>query len=153
MRLGEPLEFSQSADLPYGPEQVFDLVADVERYPEFLKEYRAVRILSRSGDTWQVDQVVGFLAIEFTLSAVATLVRPECIVVRSHQHLMGDLEIRWNFKPSSLGTRVDFGMRLLPASRFSAGLIGSLLTRSVEQTLLAFTERAQHVYGRQGQSH
>jgi coenzyme Q-binding protein COQ10 len=147
MGFGEPIRYTQSADLPYGTERMFDLVADVERYPEFLTEYRQVRVVSRSGDTLHVDQVIGFFAVELTLSAVATLRRPESIIVRTQHGLMGDLEVRWSFKPSELGTSVDFGMVLMPSTRFAAGLVGYLLTKSAERTLQAFTKRAQHVYG------
>jgi coenzyme Q-binding protein COQ10 len=147
MGFGEPIRFKQFADLPYGAERVFDLVADVERYPEFLTEYRKVHIRSRDGETLQVDQIIGFSAIELTLSAVATLKRPESIVVRSHHGLIGDLEIRWNFKPSKMGTYVEFRMELMPPSRFAAGLVGYLLTKSAERTIRAFTERAHRVYG------
>ena len=148
MGFGEPIRYEQSADLPYATDRVFDLVADIERYPEFLSEYREVRILSRSGDTLQVDQVIGFSAVELTLSAVAFLKRPESIVVSSHHGLMGDLEVRWSFKPSKVGTYVGFSMELVPPTPFAAGLVGHLLTKSAQRTLQAFTERAQRVYGK-----
>lgn len=143
----DPIRYSQSTDLPYAPERVFDLVADVERYPEFLGEYREVRIRSRDGDTLRVDQLIGFAVVEFKLTAVATLRRPESIVVRSHHGLMGDLEIRWGFVPSVAGTQVSFRMELVPPSRFAAGLVGYLLTGAAERTVQAFTERARQMYG------
>lgn len=144
----EPIRYAQSADLPYERDRVFDLVADIERYPEFLPEYRAVRICSREGDTLQVEQVVNFPVFDLTLSSVATLRRPESIVVQSHQALLGDLEIRWEFKPGGMGTLVDFRMALMPPSRFGAGLVEYLLSRSAARTLRNFAERAQKVYGR-----
>jgi coenzyme Q-binding protein COQ10 len=144
----EPIRYAQSALLPYGPERVFDVVADVERYPEFLTEYRAVRIRSRAGETLHVDQVIGLAAMELTLNAVAILRRPESIIVRSSQGLLGDLEVRWGFAPSDIGTRVDFSMALMPPSRFAARLIGNLLTKSAERTLRAFAARVTQVYGR-----
>ena len=144
----EPIRYTQSAFLPYAPDLVFDMVADVERYPEFLKEYRAVRIRSRVGDTLHVDQVIGFAAFELTLSAVAKLQRPESIIVHSDHGLLGALEIRWIFEAAGAGTRVDFQMALSPPSRLAAGLADYLLTRSAARTIEAFAERAQHVYGR-----
>ena len=145
---GEPIRYAQSAVLPYAPDLMFDMVADVERYPEFLHEYRAVRIRSRAGDTLQVDQVIAFASIELTLRAAARLLRPESIIVRSSQILLGDLEICWNFEPSGTGSRVDFHMALSPPSRFAAGLAEFLLTKSATRTLDAFANRAQQIYGR-----
>jgi coenzyme Q-binding protein COQ10 len=144
----EVIRYAQSAVLPYAPERVFDLVADVERYPEFLNEYRTVRIRAREGNSLQVDQVIGFAAVELTLSAVARLRRPESIVVLSEHALLGELEVRWDFTPSGLGTRVDFQMTLTPPSRFAAGLAEYLLSRSAPRTLQAFAERAQQMVGR-----
>lgn len=145
---GEPIRYAQSIVLPYTPERVFDLVADVERYPEFLDEYRAVHIRSRDGDTLQVDQTIGFAHIELTLRAAARLLRPESIVVRSSQLLLGDLEIRWDFDSSGTGTQVDFHMALSPRSRFAAVFAEQLLTISAARTLEAFARRAQQIYGR-----
>jgi coenzyme Q-binding protein COQ10 len=143
----EPIRFAQSAVLPYAPDLMFDLVADVERYPEFLKEYRAVRIRSHHGDTLHVDQVIGFASIELTLNAVAKLQQPASIIVRSEHLLLGSLEVRWDFAPSGKGSRVDFHMALSPPSRFAAGLAEYLLTKSAMQTLDAFADRAHHLYG------
>lgn len=143
----EPIRFGQTALLPYAPELMFDLVADVERYPEFLREYRAVRIRSRDGDTLLVDQVIGLAGIELTLRADARLLRPYAIIVRSSQMLLGDLEIRWDFEPSGTGTRVAFQMALTPPSRFAAGLAELLLQRSASRTLEAFARRAQQLHG------
>lgn len=147
MERGEPIRYVQSAILPYKPELVFDMVADIERYPEFLKEYRAVHIHARAGDTVQVDQVIGFAAVEMTLCSVATLKRPQSIVVHSDHGLLGNLEIRWDFAPAGAGTRVDFRMTLSPPTRFAAGLADYLLSRSATRTFQAFAERARQMYG------
>lgn len=50
-----PLRYEQSVDLPDAPGEVFDLVADIERYPEFLPEYREVKIRCREGERLLVD--------------------------------------------------------------------------------------------------
>lgn len=144
---GKAIRYAQSAILPYAPERMFDLVADVERYPEFLEEYRRVRIRARDGDILHVDQVVGLAFIELHLSATATLRRPDSIIVRSHQELLGDLEVRWGFALDASSTRVDFRMELTPPSRFAAGIAGYLLTKSAARTLDAFARRARRIYG------
>jgi coenzyme Q-binding protein COQ10 len=46
--------------LPYSAEQLFDLVADIERYPEFLPWCVGARILRRDGDVLKADVIVGF---------------------------------------------------------------------------------------------
>jgi Oligoketide cyclase/lipid transport protein len=108
MQAMEPLRYAQSAHVPFAPERMFDLVADVERYPEFLGEYRSVRIVGRSGDTCRVEQVVGFGPLDLALDAVATLQRPDSIVVHSNHALLGELVIAWAFVPAGSATRIDF---------------------------------------------
>ncbi len=144
---GKAIRYAQSAILPYAPERMFDLVADVERYPEFLQEYRQVRIHARDGDTLFVDQVIGLAFIEFKLSAVATLRRPDSIVVRSRQDMLGDLQVRWGFAPDAAGSRVAFHLELTPPSRFAAGIAGYLLAKSAARTLDAFAARARLLFG------
>lgn len=144
---GKAMRYTRSAILPYTPERMFDLVADVERYPEFLQEYREARIRARKGDTLDVDQVIGFAFVELRLSALATLHRPDFILVRSRQALLGELEIRWRFEPATTGARVEFHMELTPPSRVAAGIANWLLTRSAARTLAAFAARARQVYG------
>lgn len=150
MALVEPIRYMQSAVLPYAPDLVFDMVADIERYPEFLKEFRAVHIRSRNGDTLHVDQVIGFAAVDLTLKAVARILRPQSIVIHADHVLLGALEMRRDFMSAGLGTHVDFRMALSAPSGFAAGLAEHLLTRSVTRTLQAFAERAQHMYGNPG---
>lgn len=142
----EPIRYAQSAIVPFAPERMFDLVADVERYPEFLGEYRSVRIVGRSGDTCRVEQVVGFGLLDLTLDSVATLQRPASIVVHSEHALLGELVIAWDFARSGSATRVDFRLVLAPASGFAAGIAGYLLGRYAPRTLRAFAERAAQLY-------
>jgi coenzyme Q-binding protein COQ10 len=142
-----PLRYAQTIELPYSPAQMFDLVADIERYPEFLDEYRKAKIRSRMGDTLEVDQVIALPLINLTLNAIATFMRPEAITVRSSQSLLGEMEIRWKFAPIDLGARIDFHMSLTPPTHFGAGLAEYLMTRSAERTLQAFAERAAKLYG------
>lgn len=142
-----PLRYAQSIELPYSQNQMFDLVADIERYPEFLDEYREARILSRKGDTLEVDQVIALPLINLPLNAIATFMRPESIIVRSSQSLLGEMEILWKFAAIDQGARVDFRMSLDRPSRFGAGLAEYLMSRSAARTLQAFAERASKLYG------
>ena len=61
--------------LPYTPEQMFDLVADVEKYPEFLPWCVATRIKSRHGDTITADMAVGYKMFREKFTSIARLDR------------------------------------------------------------------------------
>ncbi len=141
------IRFEQSIELPYSQGQLFDLVADIESYPEFLDEYIEAKIHSRTGNLVLVDQVIGLPLVNVSLRAEATFNRPELIVVRSSQFLFGEMEIRWSFTSNHVGAHVDFQMALTPPSRFGAGLAEYLMEKSAARTLLAFAARAAKLYG------
>ncbi len=141
-----PIRYAQTIELPYSPTQMFDLVANIERYPEFLDEYRQAIIRSRKGNTLEVEQVIALPIINLTLKAIATLMRPESIVVRSSQSLLGEMEISWKFSAIAQGARVDFNMSLNPPSSFGAGLAEFLMSNSAARTLQSFAERASKLY-------
>jgi coenzyme Q-binding protein COQ10 len=137
-----PIRYAQSIDLPYSPGQIFDLVADIERYPEFLYEYREARIHARNGNMLLVDQVIGLPLLNVSLRAEATFNRPDFIVVRARPSTLGNLEVRWAFLPIPGGAHVDFHMALTPSSRLGAGLAEYLIEKSAARTLQAFAARA-----------
>lgn len=141
-----PIRYEQSIELPYSQSQMFDLVADIERYPEFLEEYREVKIHSCTGNLLLVDQVIGLPLVNLSMRAEATFNRPELIVVRSSQSLLGELEVRWAFTPNHTGAHVEFRMALTPPSRFAAGLAEYLMKHSASRTLGAFAARAAQLY-------
>jgi ribosome-associated toxin RatA of RatAB toxin-antitoxin module len=65
--------------LPFGCEQVFDLAADIERYPEFLKWWISARIQKRESNICHVEQVLGLEPIRLQFASAAVLHRPERI--------------------------------------------------------------------------
>ena len=65
----------------FQPEPLFDLAADVERYPEFLKWWVAAKILRRNANTYFAEQILGLGPIQFNFVSKTILYRPERIVV------------------------------------------------------------------------
>jgi coenzyme Q-binding protein COQ10 len=146
MRDPHPIRYQQTADLPYRPEQVFDLVADIERYPEFLAEYRSVRIRARQDETLIVEQVVGVTGIELAFQSVALLHRPESISIRSEHPFFPRLGVDWRFHPAPRGCRVNFCMEIRVASGMLGALAGHWLKKAGARAVSAFVQRAREVY-------
>jgi coenzyme Q-binding protein COQ10 len=69
--------------LPYNREQVFDVAADIERYPDFLPGWRSARIIRRQANTCFVDQVLAFGFLRVQIATEAVLIRPSRIEVSS----------------------------------------------------------------------
>ncbi|HEX6144223.1 MAG TPA: type II toxin-antitoxin system RatA family toxin [Geminicoccaceae bacterium] len=134
--------------LRHAPEQLFDLVADVERYPEFLPGWRAARIQRHDGETYHTDQIVGVGIFQQRFSSCTTLEHPRRIVVRSHDRAFRHFLLEWTFAPAPEGgcqvalvAHLEFSSLLLQ-SVFSAAIAGQL-----ESIVRAFDRRARQRYG------
>jgi coenzyme Q-binding protein COQ10 len=140
--------YRAEADLPYAPEQVFDLVADIERYPVFLRHLAAARITRRDGNTLWVDQVVRIAMLRLRFRSRAVLERPTRIHVVCDDSVFGRFDEAWTFAPGPLG-----GTRLrceatyeLRSAVLRVGL-GTVLGEILAATVRAFQARARQMYG------
>lgn len=133
---------------PYTPEQIFDLVADVERYPEFLPWCRAGRVLER-GEGWMLAElVISFAHLTERYTSRVTLQRPDAIDVVMVKGPFSCLENRWRFAPEGRGTRIDFFLDFAFRSKLLEKLIGGLFGKAAEKMVEAFKTRADQLYGK-----
>ena len=134
--------------LPYTPEQVFDLVADVERYPEFLPWCRGARIRQRKDNVIVADLMIGFRMIREHYTSKVVLKRPERIDVEyGNDGPFRKLENHWTFRAADGGTEVDFFLDFEFRSRMLQRLIGILFQEAVRRMVAAFEGRAKALYG------
>ena len=103
--------------LPYTPEQMFDLVADIERYPEFLPWCVAARITHRENEVLTADMMVGFTAIREKFTSKVTLVRPERIDVEYIKGPFKYLKNSWIFIAKDHGCVIEFDIAFEVRSR------------------------------------
>ncbi len=95
---------SETRVLPYTPEQLFALVAEVERYPEFLPWCKAVRILERKDGIIKADLIIGYKMFQEKFTSVVTLDPPRAISVEYMSGPLSHLTNEWMFKPSGKGS-------------------------------------------------
>ena len=139
---------SENRILPYTPEQIFALVADVERYPEFLPWCVACRITARPSPTeFIADLAVGFKMVREQFTSRVTLTPNERIVVSYLKGPFQHLENQWQFAPADGGTRVDFALQFEFRSALLQTLIGALFEEAVRRMVTAFEARARKLYG------
>ncbi len=136
--------------LPYSQEQMFDLVADVARYPEFLPWVVATRIRSNTETEMVADMLVGFKAIREKFTSKVLKERPHQIDVHYVDGPLRDLENTWIFKPLPDGSceiefRVDFTFR----NAVFEAMAGQYFDRAFRRMVKAFEERANELYGHQ----
>jgi len=135
--------------LPYTPEQLFDLVADVERYPEFLPWCVGARIRSREGNELTADLVIGFKMIRERFTSLVKLDRPAMrIDVTYTEGPFRYLDNHWKFIREPDGrTRLDFFVDFEFKSMILQKIIGALFNEAVRRMVAAFEARARQLYG------
>ncbi len=140
--------------LPYTPEQMFDLVADVERYPEFLPWVVGARIGRRDGaSVFHADLLVGFKMIRERYTSRIELHRPRRIDVTYTRGPFRYLENHWQFDPAPEGCRIEFYLDFEFRSRLLQRVMGSLFHEAVKKMVSAFEARAGKLYGDQSEGH
>jgi coenzyme Q-binding protein COQ10 len=139
---------SETKHLPYTPQQLFDLVADVERYDEFLPWVVAVRVRSSSETETVADLVVGFNAFKERFTSRVTKERPSRIVVDYIEGPLKYLKNEWRFTPDpSGGTELCFSVDFAFKSRIFEALAGQMFDRALRRMTSAFEQRAAALYG------
>ena len=134
--------------LRHSPEQMFDLVADVQRYPEFLPWCVGARVLSRDEQVLVADLTIGFKMFRETFRSRVGLDRPGHIHVTYETGPFRYLNNHWRFKPVPQGVEVDFFVDFEFRSRILQMAIGVVFNEAVRLMVRAFERRAMMLYGR-----
>jgi coenzyme Q-binding protein COQ10 len=133
--------------LPYTPEQLFDLVADVGRYQEFLPWVAATRIRQNSETEMVADLVVGFKALKETFTSRVRKVRPTEIEIDYVEGPLKFLHNSWKFNAVPGGTEIDFCVDFAFRNRIFEALAGQMFDRALRRMIGAFEDRAHDLYG------
>ncbi len=135
--------------LPYTPEQLFDLVAAIDLYPEFLPWCTGARIRSREGNLVVADLVIGFKVFRERFTSKVVLDRPRRIDVAYSEGPFRHLTNHWEFLPEGEhGCLIDFYVDFEFRSRLLQSTIGLLFNEAVHRMVSAFESRAVALYGR-----
>lgn len=133
--------------LPYRPEQMYDLVADVARYGEFLPWVSAIRVRSDSDTQMVADMIVGFKGLRETFTSRVEKQRPEEIHVDYLDGPLKYLHNDWCFRPEGEGCHVDFSVDFAFKNRMFEMLAGQVFDRALRKMIGAFETRAATLYG------
>lgn len=133
--------------LPYRPDQLYALVAEIEKYPEFLPWCVASRIQSRTETLVVADLVIGFKMIRERFTSRVTLSPPDRIDVTYLEGPFKHLNNHWHFLPHDKGCELDFYVEFEFRSHLLERLIGMLFDEAVKRMVAAFEGRAKQLYG------
>jgi coenzyme Q-binding protein COQ10 len=142
--------------LPYAPEQLFELVGDVARYPEFVPWITTMRVRNARQEGQGVSLVdaeagVGF---SFLKERFATRVRRDPGALQIRVDLLHGpfrkLANRWTFEPEPAGCQVTFEIDFEFKSRLLDALLAANFNRAVDKLIGCFEARAAALYGPDG---
>jgi coenzyme Q-binding protein COQ10 len=147
--------FSNRRRVQHRAEQMFDLVADVERYPDFVPLCQALKIRQRKQnpdgtETVVCDMTVSFKLVKETFTSEVTLDKPHLkILVRYLKGPFANLENRWTFEAKSEeACDVGFFIAYEFKSRMLATLMGAMFDAAFTRFSAAFEKRADIIYGK-----
>ncbi len=147
--------FSTKRRVRHAASEMFDLVADVERYPEFVPLCRELKVKSRTakGEGAEVvvaDMTVAYKLVRETFTSRVTLERPKLqILVEYLSGPFSHMQNRWTFRP--LGEKeceIEFFIDYEFRSRVLAALMGAMFDAAFRRFAVAFEQRADEIYGK-----
>jgi coenzyme Q-binding protein COQ10 len=148
-------KFSSKRRVHHSAAKMFDLAADVERYPEFVPLCRDLKIRQRTPKSDGTEIIVADMTVSFKLVREAftsrvTLDRPNLkILVEYLQGPFSNLENRWSFEPKSdAECDVGFFLSYEFKSRMLAMLMGTMFDTAFQRFAAAFEKRADAIYGK-----
>jgi len=145
--------FEMTRRVPFTAEQMFAIVADVERYPQFLPLCEGLVVRSRDeegGDSILIATMsVGYRSIAESFTSRVTL-KPSAneILVAYLDGPFTHLDNRWRFQDVSGGSEIHFFIDYAFASRMLALVMGAVFDKAVRRYTEAFEQRARVVYSR-----
>jgi ribosome-associated toxin RatA of RatAB toxin-antitoxin module len=138
----------RSARVPYTPEQMFDLVNDVESYPKFLHWCRGARIESRQGSTVEATLEIGVLGFHQTFRTRNTLQRPERIEIDLVSGPFRRLRGEWRFVAAQdRGTDISLTLTFEVTSSPFGVVFAKVFEELAASQMTAFVDRAKKIYG------
>lgn len=135
--------------VPFLPRQMYDLVADVDSYPEFLPWCTGARIRERKETLIVADLIIGYKMIRERFTSRVALKPEELrIDVRYLEGPFKYLQNHWIFKEHPEGCLIDFYVDFEFRSRFLQRMIQPFFNEAVKRMVRAFESRAEELYGK-----
>lgn len=130
--------------LPYPPEVIYTIVADVKRYPEFLPWVLDAHIIAQTEQGFLADLTIGYQFYQDTYRSEVILTPNERIEIRYIKGPFKHLHNRWIFTPTALnGVDINFFIDFEFKSSFFQRMIQTLFTHAVTKMISAFEDRAR----------
>jgi len=142
------MRYSNSIFLPHSNQQVFDLVANIESYPEFLPGWKYARVLDRQKNQIYAEQHLHTGPVEFRFHTTAVLEPCSEIQISSSSGPFRELNIDWRFTSVSDGEcRATIDIKSIMQPGLKNAVLFLLLEAGSSKLLPLFEQRARVLYG------
>lgn len=133
--------YTASAVVAAPIDHVFEVVADVERYPDFVPLWRDAQIRHRDRDGYVTEQEVGLGRVVRRFSTRTALSRPHRIAVSTDEALFREFFIRWDFAPVGSGCRISVALSWELSSAALQKSLDQVLPQVARSIITAFEKR------------
>jgi coenzyme Q-binding protein COQ10 len=137
--------YTESRKSPFKAQQIYDLVADIEKYPEFLPWAVQANILEKKDNDIKAKLVIQFKTISDSYVSSVKLLKNEINVVQISGPF-SKLNNNWKFTDTEDGCRIDFDIEFSFKSKILNMLIGVFFERATRKMVSAFEKRAKEIY-------
>ncbi len=138
--------YSETRMIAAPRETVFDLVADVERYPQFLPLWSEAKIYRRRGATYDTEQEVGLGPIRQRFQTRTILARPSHIDITSTDRAFRNFSIYWEFAEAPVGCAIRINLTWQVRSWLMQRAIDVVLPETAKSMVNAFETRARRAF-------
>ncbi len=140
---------TETRTLPFSPEQLYELVSDIERYPEFLPWCLGARVLEHKENVITADLIIGYKMFREKFTSIVTLDAPKNISVSYVAGPLSHLKNEWHFEPAKNGAcalsfEVDFDFH----SPLMRSMMEIFFDKALRRMVTAFEQRAVTLYPR-----
>ncbi len=132
--------------LPYTPAQLYDLVIDIERYPEFLPWCVAARILEKNDNMLKADLIAGYKAFREKFTSVVTMMPHRTIDVAYVSGPLTHLSNSWNFTAVLGGCKLNFQLEFNFKTTLFSNVLEIFFEKALKRMTDAFEARANALY-------
>lgn len=148
------IKYKDSKVLNYSTVQLFDLVSDIEAYPEFIPWVSKVKILRKNGNIVEAELFIKYKKLNSHFSSKVVMNQPESksddasvkvfLIEGPFKHLMNE----WIFVPTPEGTELTFLIEFSFKSRILQKTIEPIFNKAADKITKIFEKRAKDVYKR-----
>ena len=135
-------------DLEYSDKKIFDLICDIEKYPDFLPWCKNSSIYNKQDNEFYSDITVGFNLVNETFTSKVIVDYPQSVISTATNGPFQTMINKWSIEPLGnnkchVSLKIEYEFKSIILKK----LIGKFFDKATEKMITAFEKRAKYIYG------